>query len=465
MSHAATRAVLPAVAPRNDQRWRADAVFSAVWLSLVVVIGLWVSNRGLADLTGGTATLLNSTGRLTGLIASDLLLVQVLGMARVPWVEQSLGQDRLARLHRLVGFTSFNLMIAHVVLITFGYAALAHRNVLGELWNLVWTYPGMLIATAGTGLLVMVVALSIKAARSRLRYESWHLIHLYGYLGAGLALPHQLWTGSDFLASPLSTLYWWSLYGATLGAVLLFRVGLPLWRSLRHRLEVAAVVKESPGVVSVHLRGHAIDRLPLRAGQFFVWRFLEGPGWSRGHPFSVSAAPHPSFVRITVKDLGDGSSRLATLKPGTKVLIEGPYGRLTAAARTRQKVTLIAAGIGVTPMRALLEELTFAPGDVTFIYRARTKKELIFQSELDALAEQRGARIIYLPGPRASDTSWLPKDLRHLDDAEALRLMVPDLARNDVFVCGPNAWMDSVRLAARAVGVPAPNIHEERFSW
>ena len=61
---------------------------------------------------------------------------------------------------------------------------------------------------AGTVCLVMVVVTSVRAARSRLRYESWHLLHLYAYLGVGLALPHQLWTGQEFLASPAATVFW-----------------------------------------------------------------------------------------------------------------------------------------------------------------------------------------------------------------------------------------------------------------
>ena len=83
----------------------------------------------------------------------------------------------------------------------------------------------MLLAVAGTAALVMVVVTSVKRARRRLRYESWHLIHLYGYLGAGLALPHQLWTGADFLSSPAATVFWWALYGVCAGSVLVFRAG------------------------------------------------------------------------------------------------------------------------------------------------------------------------------------------------------------------------------------------------
>ena len=102
----------------------------------------------------------------------------------------------------------------------------------------------MLLAVAGTACLVMVVVTSIRAARRRLRYESWHLLHLYAYLGVGLALPHQLWTGQEFLASPFATVYWWTLWAAAAGAVLVWRVGLPVVRTLRHGLRVTSVVAE-----------------------------------------------------------------------------------------------------------------------------------------------------------------------------------------------------------------------------
>src|SRR3954453_6499627 len=203
--------------------WWADAGGVAAGVSLLVVTALWVANGGVRDLAGAWPDGLSSLGRLTGLLASDLLLLQVLLMARVPMVERAFGPDRLGRWHRWTGFTSFHLMLAHVVLITIGYAGAAHVDVVGELWDLVVDYPGMLLAAAGTLLLFLVVATSIRAARRRLRYESWHLLHLYAYLGAGLALPHQIWTGTDFTASAWSRLYWWTLYAATAGAVLVHR--------------------------------------------------------------------------------------------------------------------------------------------------------------------------------------------------------------------------------------------------
>jgi predicted ferric reductase len=452
-------------ARRRVPRWWRDAVGSLTWASMLVVVALWVAGGGLQDL-GHVGSGLTSLGRLTGLVASDLLLVQVLLMARIPVVERSYGQDELARRHRLVGFTSFTLMVAHVVLILLGYAALDGRNLVAETWELVVDYPGMLLAVAGTAALVMVTVTSIKKARRRLRYESWHLLHLYAYLGVGLALPHQLWTGQEFLASTAATVFWWGLWASAAAAVLVWRVGVPVYRTLAYDLRVTAVTRESADVVSVWMSGRHLDRLPVAAGQFFTWRFLTGPGWLRGHPFSLSAAPSGSTLRISVKDLGDGSRELAALTPGTRVLVEGPYGVLHAGVRTRQKVTLLAGGIGVTPLRALLEGLPQQPGDVTLVYRARSERDLVFQAELDALARSRGARVLYVLGSRVPDRpSWLPHTAAHLTDAQGLLHLVPDIADHDVYICGAGAWMDAVAEAATQAGVPAEHLHRERFSW
>jgi predicted ferric reductase len=432
---------------------------------MLVVVALWVAGGGVQGL-GGVGTGLTSVGRLAGLVASDLLLIQVLLMARIPMVEASYGQDELARRHRVVGFTSFTLMVVHVVAITLGYAAASPKGLWATIVAFTLNYPGMLLAIAGTAALVMVPITSLKGARRRLRYESWHLLHLYAYLGVGLALPHQLWTGKDFLTSPVATLFWWTLWAAAAAAVLVFRVGQPLWRSLRHGLVVTAVVAESASVTTVVMSGRALDRLPVRAGQFLQWRFLNGPGFSRAHPYSLSAAPDGRTLRITAAHLGDGSASLAGLRPGTRVAFEGPYGRLHEGVRTRAKVLLMASGIGVTPMRALFEDLGQGPGDVTLIYRTHSQDDRLLVDELTALAKTRGARFFVVAGPRATGRpSWLPQHAAHLGDVQALRQLVPDIGGHDVYICGSPGWMDAAEAAATGAGVPPENVHIERFTY
>jgi predicted ferric reductase len=432
-----------------------------LWAGLLLVTYWWAAGGGITDL-GAWGTGLTSVGRLTGLWSADLLLVQVLLMSRLPPLEHAYGRDRLARVHRVVGFLSFDLMCVHIVTIVLGYAGASWLQVPTTTWDLVTTYGGVLLSVAGTACLVMVVVTSVKKARKRLRYESWHLLHLYAYLGVGLALPHQLWTGQEFLSSTGRTLYWWGLWIAAAGAVLVWRVALPLFRSLRHGLRVTSVVQESADIVSVYLTGRRLDRLPLRAGQFLNVRFLDGPGWTRSNPFSLSAAPDGRSVRITAKALGDGSARLAHLRPGTRALFEGPYGRLSSRARTRHRLLLIGAGVGITPIRALAEGLEYAPGDAVLLQRCTDQP--LFAAELDVLARERGLQTLALPGRRTHPDSVFGPAAGP-DELAALRFWVPDVAERNVFLCGPTAWTDGVERLLAAAGVPADHVHTESFGW
>jgi ferredoxin-NADP reductase len=288
-------------------------------------------------------------------------------------------------------------------------------------------------------------------------------LHLYAYLGVGLALPHQLWTGQQFVGSTARTVFWWGLWAAAAAAVLVWRVGLPLLRNLRHQLRVTSVVPEGDGVVSVYLTGRSLHRLRVEPGQFFSWRFLGRSGWTRTNPYSLSAAPDGRSLRITVKDAGDGSASVAGLRPGTRALVEGPFGRLSPRARNRRKVALVGAGVGVTPLRALAEGLPYAPGDAVLLQRFSERP--LFQRELEVLGAERGLHVVPLPGPRRSPHSWLGDGIGRVDDLSALLSWVPDVALRDVYVCGPPDWTEQVRRTVEAAGLPARHFHVESFRW
>lgn len=469
--HRAGGSPLLRLRPPTLRRWWTDAVGLVVWGSLLVVVALWVHNGGLQDVLSGGGSAVSSIGRLTGLLSSDLLLLQVLAMARVPFIERSIGQDRLARWHRWVGFSSINLILVHVVLITIGYAMLDGSGPLGELWSLVTTAPGMLVATAGTGLLGMVAVTSMRVARRRLRYESWHLLHLYAYLGAGLALPHQLWTGTDFRSSTAATVYWWSVYLLVMAAVLVWRVIVPWRTSRRQQLRVAQVVPDGRGAVSVTVTGPRLAELQVAAGQFFVWRFRTGAGWTRGHPLSLSAAPTTGSLRVTVGVGGDDGARIAGLRPGTRVDLEGPYGRMHPGVRTRQRLVLLGAGLGLAPLVALAQEAQLsgqvaASGPTLLIRRLSSAEDVPMQADVERLQRAGAVQVVDLVGPRArAGTPWLPAEVAHLPGPEAVRRLIGDVETCDVFVCGAAPWAQAVATDLRAAGLPETALHVERFTW
>jgi len=427
-----------------------------------MAVFIWLWHQGLDSLTT-VDTALGSLGLLTGLVASDLLLIQVVMLARIPWVERAWGHDLLARRHKWIGYASFWLMIAHILLFAGQRLNRAGGWDGDSMWELFIHESWLLAATVGTIMLIVVVATSVKVARRALRYESWHLLHLYSYLGLALALPHQIVDGADFHWT-FAIVYWWTLYAVGLGLILWCRIGIPVWRSLRHQVRVTSVTPEAPGVVSVYMHGRHLDRLRTKSGQFFIWRFRDGPGWTRGTPYTISAAPDDSHLRVTIRAAGPKTARARQLRPGTKVYIEGPYGSMTAQRRTHSRMLLIAAGVGITPIRALLEDTPYEPGEAVLLYRFTDEHDAVLAREIDELARMRGVEVRYLMGPRRGAGSWLPvADLP--SDAEALRQMVPDVADCDIFLCGPTAWMKAVQRAAIAAGAHRAQIHTEDFAW
>ncbi len=419
------------------------------------VLLLWLQDTSYVN---GFGDWLTNAGRITGLLAGYAVVVLLALMARVPALERGLGADRLVRWHAMGGRYTVSLAVAHTLLIIWGYAVTSHTNVLRQTSSLVLSYPDVLMATVAVLLLVAVGLASARAARRKLSYETWHFIHLYSYLAIALAFSHQFSTGADFISNPKARWLWSAMYLVVAVLLIWCRLLTPIVAAFRHQLRVVDVRRETADVVTVFITGRHLDELNAEAGQFFRWRFLTRELWWAANPYSLSAAPRPDLLRVTVKVAGSHSAALLGLKPGTRVFAEGPYGAFTAERRTRRKVLLLAGGVGITPLRALLETLPGAPGDIELIYRANTEADLVLRGEIDWIARERGAAVHYLLGPRRRGN----RD--HLS-AQRLRQLVPDIRDRDVFLCGPEPMMVAARAGLQQAGVPRRHIHHESFTF
>ncbi len=350
------------------------------------------------------------------------------------------------------------LILAHTFLSIWGYQLTDFVPVSywGETAKLVWgdVLPGMIAATVGTGLVVLVVVSSVAIARRRLSYELWYAVHFTAYAGIALGWFHQIPTGNDLIHITAAERYWRGLYVVTL-VLVLWRVAVPFVNGFRYRLRVSEVVVEGPGVVSLRVVGRRLDRLRVAPGQFFIWRFLAKGFWWAPLPFSLSAAPDGRSLRITAKALGNHSARMDRLRPGTRVVAEGPFGVFTDAFRTREKVLLVAGGIGITPVRALLEEME---GDVVVLYRVVAERDLVFAAELERLAAEREFSLHYVVGDHTTAEG------RELLSPAHLRELVPDVVEREVYLCGPIAFIEVLESELRRAGVPRRHLHVERFA-
>jgi predicted ferric reductase len=442
-----TVASRPGPAPRPIV---AEIATSLAGLGFGICLALAVTAESWKQLsaTGGVLMFL---GNLTGLAGTYLALIMVLLVSRLPAVERVLGQDKLLAFHRKLAPWPISLIVAHALLLTIAYAEVARTGVLHEIGAFIKSYPNMLTATIALIVMVLIAVTSIYSVRRRMPRERWWAIHLFMYLALALAFAHEIALGPSFVGHPLTRLVWSVVWGSTAGVVLFYRFGQPVFRSLRHRLEVVEIHREGPDTVSVICRGQHLDRLAVAGGQFFEWRFLTRGMWWQAHPFSLSARPRPPFLRLTVKGIGDYTSAVARLRPGTRIAIEGPYGAFTTHARRRTKVALIAGGVGVTAVRSLLEDLP-RDSDPVVILRASSAEELVLGPEVAELVRHRKGRVHELVGSRA--------EVR----IDRLAELVPDLEDRDVYVSGPENFVVRVVAILLRLGVPKDSVHFEVYS-
>jgi predicted ferric reductase len=436
------------MAARNPRATR--MVIALFWLGLAITIALWWADTPRVN---GNADWLTGAGRLAGLAGGYVLLIQMILMSRVPdkWLDAS----KISLWHRDLGGYLIVVLVTHAVLITAGYAAQDGSGFFAQAWTLLSTYEDMITAFLALTVLLAVGLLAMRWVRRRMRYETFYYVHLSVYLAAFLAYAHQFSTGAQFAHAGLPRVWWIGLYVLALASLAYGRVLRPLVFNLRHQARVAAVVPEAPGVVSVYVTGFRLSEMDVQAGQFFRWRFLTRDGWWQAHPFSLSAAPNPQWLRLTVKTLGDHSRALTGLRPGVRVWLEGPAGGFTARSSTQgNRALLIAGGIGIAPVRALLEDL---PPGGQLLYRASGADDLVFRQELEALAAGRGHQLRYLVGSRRDPA------VRQALSADGLRGMVPDVKQRDVYVCGPAGMVTGVVDALRTLRVPRRQIHLDPF--
>jgi predicted ferric reductase len=424
-------------------RW---AMWTFVLVNVAIIEILFITS------TEGKNEIL-TVGKFFGLHAALLMMTQLLLVARLPWLDRRIGMDRLTVWHRWVGFTLLWTVLTHFTIIVTGYAALDDAA-WGKTFLALAGVPASLLGMLAAATMVVIAATSTRMIRRRLRYETWHGLHLLVYLIMGMAFVHQLLEPTTFKTSPLAMAYWWAIWIISFGSLVAGRIVMPLWRNSYHKFRVEAVVPESDNAVSVYVTGRHLDKLPVRAGQFCIWRFTGHNHWWLANPFSLSAAPNGRTLRLTAKAVGKTSAGLRNVPVGSRVFLEGPYGAFTSLHRTRPGALLIAGGVGITPVRALLEERT--AGDVVVLYRVRDQRDAVLFNEVRQLVGAHRGRLHLLAGRTGAGVRPF--------DAAGLQHLVPDITNRDVYVCGPPAMTAAVLTGLRALRVPANQIHAEKFS-
>jgi predicted ferric reductase len=367
------------------------------------------------------------------------------------------GFDRLNQAHRLIGYSILSLLVAHPILLIVGNSISNNVSMYSQLGDYLANKSNILLAFFALGIFIYIVFLSIIIVKKKLRYETWYITHLLTYLAIGLALAHQFGTGDLRDGQPLY--YWYVLNYAVFGFVLIYRFLRPLALFFRHRFVIQNVVKESDNVCSIYVVGRNMHKFEFKSGQYANINIL-ARGMRYSHPFSFSDAYNGRYARFSIKNCGDFTSKISQIQPGTKLVIDGPLGMFVDEIAERDKFLLIAGGIGITPLLAMLKSLAWKHKDVALLYGARTDKDLVFKREIeDVVRQYENISVHYILSEETAEYEY-----GYIDSDKITRL-VPDYQSREIFLCGPPLMMESVNNNLKSIGFSQEYIHYEKFSF
>jgi predicted ferric reductase len=428
-----------------------------LWLNWLLIFWFWwQGSSGLVS--AGWPSLTIAIGRLAGLSAAYMILLQFFFIGRSPWLERVFGLDTLSRLHHRNGRRGIIILIFHPILLILGYKSLAGVSLIAQTKSFLFGYEHVLWAAIGLGLFLIVAGTSIYIARNRLRYESWYFVHLLAYAAVFLSFFHQVDVGTDLITNKIFYGYWIALYIVVFTNHALFRFIRPIYNYFRHKFVVSRIVRENYNTVSVYLTGRDLHKFNIHPGQFMILRFFAPGLWWQAHPFSLSFVPDGKELRVTIKELGDFTKQVANIPPGTKLMIDGPYGVFTSLFSVSPKVLLIAGGIGITPIRSLIEQMAKQKKNVALLYANKAQQDIVFQKELDDIARVYGANVTHI----LSDDPEFNGERGYVDKEKITRL-VPDLATREVYLCGPPPMMTALIKTLGELGVANSRVHYEKF--
>ncbi len=363
------------------------AFYSGVLLTLALLFaGWWAGSHTLFGIPGER---LIAVGRLFGLIAAWCIVLEIILMSRVPFMERYFDLQDTVDLHRLNGYGILLGISGHAAFLTLGYASTTHTGWWSQFIQFNTSYGDVLWATIGTIIFFIASGLSVRAMRSKMRYEVWYLTHLTVYLAILLTFLHQIKIGGDFIGHFWFAAYWYALYILAFVLWAWYRLLRPFALLAKYQFKVMSVEKEAKNTYSVTLSGKNLEQFSFEPGQYATWRFLSYSLWFEAHPFSISSHPGGSTIRLTVKASPALNYKISNLKAGTYVMIDGPRGSFTPdRVADSPEVVMIAGGIGITPYISSIRSLLASGKDITLLYAVRSKEDIAFTQELRQLQAQ-----------------------------------------------------------------------------
>lgn len=440
--------------------------FIVFLLSSVVVIRWFQINSADLALSSGFG-FFSMVGRIAALVGIVLYAINFILSTRLKFLEDMFGGlNRVYIAHHITGGLALVALLIHPLTLAFRYVPDQMRDAALFLLPdtsapINWAINFGFVAFTGM-ILLLVLTFFVK-----LPYELWLFTHKFLGLAFFFAGLHVFLISSD--TSTDTFMRWYVLGIAAIGmAAYVYRTLLS--RVFVRREEYVVKRVEQPADKVIHIVMQPTQRLTsYKPGQFIFISFEQEGFSSEQHPFSISSAPTTDYndpdsieLTITVKALGDYSSKLMGLREGARAYVEGAFGRFTNTRYSEPKQIWVAGGIGVTPFLSMAKSLakpaarTSQSYEIHMFYVVRSASELIEHRVLQELANTEGLNFHY--------HTYIGDRQDRLISADYIINHVDGFKNTDVFICGPPPMMKSLKHQFMDFGVKKRKIHTEEFS-
>ena len=379
--------------------------------------------------------------------------------ARFRYVTEPWGEDVIYHFHRQISLVAVALVVAHPIILF-----IARPELLSLLNSFTAPWRAR-FAALSTYALIALVGTALWRTKLRLRYETWHLLHLVLAVVAVAAGVLHMVGWSFYLDDPFKRALWIALTILSLGLLAYVRIFKPLFL-LRRPYRISEVRQERGDTLTLVMQPDGHAGFHFRSGQFGWLTVWGSPFKISAHPFSFSssAVATDGRVAMSIRNLGDFTSQIHEVPVGRRVYIDGPYGAFTMGNPADLHV-LVAGGVGITPMMSMLRTLA-DEGDkrpVLLFYGSKTWEEITFREELEALQARLALTVVHvLENPPEGWTG----ERGFITAAVFKRHLPPGYANHEYFICGPGVMMDAIENALGGeLRVPLSKYHSERYSF
>jgi len=415
-------------------------------LSIIPFI-IWVFMQPLGLRFSDISSITTSLGQILGLVGMTLFSINLILAGRLKFFDKYFkGLDRVYNNHHKLGLISFSLLLFHPLFLVVKYITISIRDA-----GLFFVpFVNMPITWGIISLFLMIVFISL-TIYINLKYQSWKFSHKFMTLVFVFAILHTFFITSDI--SRNNFLRYYILILAFVGLVVSIRqafLGKFLNRKLKYKIKNINQLNED--ILEIEMEP-LNKRVVFNPGQFAFFNFFGSGVRSESHPFSISSSNNESNLKITVKNLGDFTSRLKNIKKGDSVLIDGPYGNFSYNKIKNKNQIWIAGGIGITPFLSMAKSLE-SDYNVDLYYSVRENKEAVNVDWLNELDRKNSNFKFNL---------WISSEKGYINGG-LISSLSNGLDGKDIFLCGPTLFMESLKNQFASLGVDINKIHYENFS-